>query len=170
MKINERFTWALSLLKPKPLDNILEIGCGTGLFGQLICYQLTTGKYVAVDRSAAMVKLASKRADNAVKMGKADFHVAEFKDTSLPHASFNKIVAFNVNVFFKDPKDEMNLIKACLKADGLFYLFYQHPYESNHSIVEKAKQPLVENGFVIIDAVLQKMKPFSSFCVISKPV
>ena len=169
MKINERFIWALSVLNPQSSDNILEIGCGAGLFADLICQQLVKGKYTAVDRSQSMIKMARKRVTDGVESGKAIFHETEFSCTNFPNASFHKIVAFNVNVFWKDPKKEMELIRSYLKPKGLFYLFYQHPYESTLSVVEKAKQPLMKEGFVIVDAVLQQMKPYSAFCVISKP-
>jgi cyclopropane fatty-acyl-phospholipid synthase-like methyltransferase len=41
--MNEKFTWAVRLLKLKTIHNILEIGCGAGLLAEQIAHRLTTG-------------------------------------------------------------------------------------------------------------------------------
>jgi 16S rRNA A1518/A1519 N6-dimethyltransferase RsmA/KsgA/DIM1 with predicted DNA glycosylase/AP lyase activity len=39
MKINERFSWAVSVISISPTDHILEIGCGAGILTEQIALQ-----------------------------------------------------------------------------------------------------------------------------------
>jgi len=169
MKLNERFTWALSVLELRTSDHVLEIGCGTGLFAELICQQLKSGKYVAIDRSASMIKMAERRTKDFIEKGTASFITSEFLNADCPRKSFDKIIAFNVNVFNREPGQEIERVKELLKPEGRFYLFYQHPYDSNVKIIEKTTFPLIKHGFEIQDAVHERLKPYSAFCIISKP-
>ena len=72
-KIPERFLWAVEMMNLKPSQRILEIGCGTGQMAALIASKLKSGKIIAIDRSAAMIKKAEKNNDLVIKNGKAEF-------------------------------------------------------------------------------------------------
>lgn len=168
MKLNERFNWAVSVLNIKPTDNILEIGCGTGILAEQVANKLTGGTITAIDKSMPMIKIASRRNHQFIQIGKANFIVSEFEKAELYNNSFDKILGFNVNLFWKDPKKEFELIKSYLKHKGHLYIFYQAPYQ----IDIKAAQPLIEklqnNSFRIVERIFKKMIPASAFCIVAK--
>jgi ubiquinone/menaquinone biosynthesis C-methylase UbiE len=106
-KLPERFLWAADVLNIKPNHSILEIGCGTGLLAEEICSRPPGGKFVGIDRSAAMIEKATKRNHASIETGKASFLMAEFKDVTLPKSSFHTIAAFSVNFFWQDPQQNL---------------------------------------------------------------
>lgn len=100
---------------------MLEIGCGHGIAVSLIAPLLTTGSITAVDRSAAMISKASaKNAGN-----KAVFLQSGFAEASLPRKRYDRIFAFNVNIFIKNPAKEIEKVRALLEPEGRLYVFYQ---------------------------------------------
>ena len=128
MKLNERFAWAASVLNGKPTDHFLEIGCGSGILAEQIAIQLTSGTITAIDKSKAMIKMAYKRNIRFIETGRAIFIIGDFAKSQLGQ-SFDKIFGFNVNVFWKNPSRELELIKRYLKPKGHLYIFYQAPYD-----------------------------------------
>ncbi|MEK8108935.1 methyltransferase domain-containing protein [Micromonospora sp. M12] len=54
-----RQRWAVETMAVAPDDQVLEIGCGRGAAVSLVADQLTTGRIVAIDRAATMVKMAT---------------------------------------------------------------------------------------------------------------
>jgi trans-aconitate methyltransferase len=55
-----RLLWAVERLSVEPDDHLLEIGCGGGVAGFLICQRLGEGRIMAIDRSPVMVDRAAK--------------------------------------------------------------------------------------------------------------
>ena len=169
MKVHERFVWACDVMSIRPNDKILEIGCGPGILVQQIAGRLTGGVITAIDRSAAMLKAANGRNREFIENGIAQFLPGEFLASELQRNAFDKIVAFNVNFFWKRSEEELKHIKKYLKPDGRLYIFYQLPHEITIEAAKPMHENLQANGFDIIDAMLKKLKPTSAFCIISKP-
>jgi ubiquinone/menaquinone biosynthesis C-methylase UbiE len=167
-QIPERFKWATALLEIKPSGNILEIGCGAGIFAEQIAGYLTTGKLVAIDRSAPMISKAKKRNQKFIEQGITSFAQSDFLKADLPAGGFDKIVAFNVNFFWKNPAKELLKIKPLLKPGGRLYVFYQLPYEINSEAATPIRQKLLENSFKIIGVHFQQLIPASAFCIIAQ--
>ena len=169
MAIHERFYWATDVLDLHPADEILEIGCGAGIFASLITEKLTTGKLVAVDKSEAMISNAVKRNQANIEKGKAAFLVNDFAFTRFKDGSFHKIAAFNVNVFWKSPAKELTLVHRYLKPNGRLYLFFQKPFETREEDAKPVMQQLDENSFDAEQVIFRKMKPTSALCLIARP-
>lgn len=167
MKINERFIWATEVLAIKRTDRILEIGCGAGILVEQIALQqaVVTG----VDSSAAMIKMAIRRNKTFADKGSVEFVTSDFAEAEMPPNAYNKILAFNVNFFWKDPSAELALIKKCLKKNGLLYVFYQAPYEITIEAAKPIEEKLRSHQFTIVDTLFKKMTPVSAFCIIAKP-
>ena len=62
----------------QPTDRILEIGCGHGGAATMVCALLSSGHYVAIDRSKKMIEAARTRNAGFVGKGKAEFLVGDF--------------------------------------------------------------------------------------------
>lgn len=166
----DRFLWAVELMKIKPDEHVLEIGCGAGILSDLIAGHMVTGSVLAIDKSSPMIDKAKKRNHHHITRGKSDFVVAEFSKYHLPAACFDRIVAFNVNFFWKESGKEMETIRHGLKKDGLLYIFYQAPFEINLSAAEPIRKNLLECSFDILDIKLKKLLPTSAICVIARPI
>ena len=157
------------MLNIQPNHSILEIGCGTGLLAEEICNRLPGGKFVGIDRSAAMIEKAMKRNHASIETAKASFLMSEFKDVTVPKSSFHTIAAFNVNFFWQDPTAELQIIRSALKPAGTLFVFYQSPFEIDASAAEPIKQQLLKHSFEIISIDVNKLKPTSAFCITTKP-
>jgi len=74
-----------------------------------------------------------------------------------------------VNFFWKNPVEELLIIRKSLKPDGTLFVFYQAPFEIDITAAEPIKQNLLESAFNIGAVHLKKMLPTSAFCIIAKP-
>jgi ubiquinone/menaquinone biosynthesis C-methylase UbiE len=169
IETNERFTWAAELLSINPSDHILEIGCGAGLLAEEIATRLISGKYLAVDKSAPMLAKAQKRNKEFIGKGIANFIQSDFSTCLLPANSFNKVVAFNVSFFRKNPARELEIIKNVLKPKGKLYVFYQEPFEITLEDAAPVKRTLLENNFTVVKVEIKKLVPTSAYCLIATP-
>jgi ubiquinone/menaquinone biosynthesis C-methylase UbiE len=169
MAINERFIWAAEILDLHPSDQVLEIGCGAGILVEQIANKLDTGSITAIDRSESMIKMASKRNAKFLSRGKVKLVASELSKAVLEKSRFDKILAFNVNVFQKDPDKELTLIRQSLKPNGQLYLFYQAPYDINIKAADPVKKILQAYSFEVKDLFFKKMTPYPAFCVLSGP-
>src|SRR5688572_1307960 len=124
----DRFHWAVSVMHIQPTDHVLEIGCGHGLMLSLICPTLTTGHITAIDRSQKMIDAAAKKNAACVESGTLTLIPAAIASADLPDQHFDKIFAFNVNVFWmrrtygSQPTRELAAIRRLLAPDGTLYL------------------------------------------------
>lgn len=163
----DRFHWAIDLISAMPDDSILEIGCGVGILAELISEKLSTGSFTAIDRSAPFIAKAIKRNEKYIGQGKAQFIQSELLNSDFSTHSFDKIVAFNVNFFWKDAVKEFALIKKHLKPDGKLYVFYQLPYGIHIDNPKPMIQTLGNNGFRISNVKLNLENPANVFCIIA---
>jgi Methylase involved in ubiquinone/menaquinone biosynthesis len=162
MKINERFPWAVDVLDIKPSDHLLEIGCGVGILAEQIAGKLTTGTITAIDSSQAMIKIATKK-----NIANAHFITSDFVSATFPVNTYHKILAFNVNFFWKDPAAELALIRKYLKRNGKLYVFYQAPYDITIAAAKPIEEKLRSHGYTIVDTLFKKMIPASAFCIVA---
>lgn len=165
MKINERFLWALSVLSPAPEDQVLEIGCGNGILTEQIAHRLNSGHITAIDRSAAAMKQAGKRNAENIQEGVVKLIIGDFAKASFAQDQFDKILAFNVNIFWKGTDKDFQLIRHCLKPAGQLYVFYETPSWSDPKIERKIKMLLEAHSFTIQDTI--SLKHPACICIIA---
>jgi cyclopropane fatty-acyl-phospholipid synthase-like methyltransferase len=129
--VPERLRWAVAALAVAPGDRLLEIGCGNGAALSMVCDRLRTGTITALDRSAAMVRLARQRNAAHIRSGRATVHVGELTTVDLDPMRFDKVFAINVNLFWtRSPVAELERIKGLLTPDGALHLCYEPPTPS----------------------------------------
>lgn len=165
-KIPERFIWANKLIDVKPDDHILEIGCGVGLLAEQLASKLTSGQLVAIDKSIKMLEKAKQRNRGFIDSGVMKFLSIDFSQSELPKSYFDTVVAFNVNLFWKDSAKEFKIIMRSLKPNGKLYVFHQAPYEIDASFMTPVKQLLEKNQFEVIDIKLKKLQP-AAVCLVA---
>jgi ubiquinone/menaquinone biosynthesis C-methylase UbiE len=165
----ERFLWAAGLMNIQPDDHILEIGCGAGLLAGQIAIQLANGKLVAIDRSEAMLLKAQQRNREHVNSSRLKFLKGDFAELSLHEDAFDKVVAFNVSFFGKDPARALSLIRKVLKRGGCLYVFYQYPYDITLEAALPLRRKLEEHNFSILEVQLKQLRPTAAFCIKARP-
>lgn len=167
--IPKRFLWAVDMLELKPSYQILEIGCGVGLMAEVIGSKLDDGKLLAIDKSSFMIDRAKRRNKQFMAKAVSSFLTADFLTADLPRAAFDRIAAFNLNFFRKDPATLLQRVKQFLKKDGKLFIFFQDPYEITISAADIIHEKLAAHGFVVENTVLQKLSPTSAICIVAVP-
>lgn len=125
--MSDRIERFVESLKIRPGDRVLEIGCGQGVAAALICSKLTTGTYVAIDRSEKMVAAAAKRNAAHVRSGKARFVHAALESADLGAERFDKVFAMRVRLFHDRPDEARHLAQRWLAPQGALCFEYDEP-------------------------------------------
>jgi trans-aconitate methyltransferase len=119
---SERFRPVIAFMSVQADDRLLEIGCGNGACVEMICPLLDTGSIVAIDRSEKMIVRAESRNARNIASGKAAFVVSAL-DAFRPADRFGKVFAVNVNLFWIDPRRELDAVRGLLAPGGALFLF-----------------------------------------------
>ncbi len=164
--IPARFKWALDVIQPKPSDEILEIGCGSGTLAAMIAAKLTTGRLTVIDRSPSMIRTAKKRNAQFITTGKTSIIETSLEDWE-PTQTFDKVVAFNVSLFWNKPKQFLPLVKQLLNPDGRFFAFHQPPKNTTEDDMYVINLVFDINVLSIEDILVKKMQPTPSGCIIT---
>jgi ubiquinone/menaquinone biosynthesis C-methylase UbiE len=82
----------IGLLQPRPSDHILDIGCGTGVLGQLVGHCLEEGSgglVIGIDAASRMVQVARKRRSSPV----CRFEVMAAESLSFEDERFDGVIS-----------------------------------------------------------------------------
>jgi protein-L-isoaspartate O-methyltransferase len=168
MKSTERFTWAIEILNVKPSDKILELGCGTGVAAEMIAAFLQDGHLIAIDRSGTMIDKARKKNSKYIREKKITFRTVELAKFHARDQVFDKIFAFNVNLFWaqKEIEAEADVLRPHLTNAGRLYLFYQPPSEQIlKKITASIRNNLEAQRWKIEEVIYNKRVESSCFIV-----
>ena len=113
---------AVEVLDPQPDDRVLEIGFGPGKTIGIISKRLTNGFVAGVDLSGVMVKQATRRNREFIKMGRVE--LKQGSASSLPYrdGQFGKVCTINAFHHLPQPIDALREIRRVLKPGGLVLL------------------------------------------------
>lgn len=167
-----RHLWAVETLAVKPDDRVLEVGCGHGIAVSLICERLTSGTITAIDRSQAMIERAAESSRRHVDAGKAVFHATSLDQAGFGDERFDKIFAFNISVFWKQPAHALAAVRTLLEPEGRLYLFRQPPAwkEPPDEFAAPLAEVLRAEGFAVTDVIVQELEPAAAVAVVAQPV
>jgi len=123
--VPDRVRWAVDVLDPSPAESILEIGGGPGVSAALICARLTTGRLLAVDRSAVAVERTRRRNAEHLTCDRLTVrHCALDALVVEPH-TIDKVLALDVNLFWTtSPDRELAILRRALRPDGVLHVLY----------------------------------------------
>ncbi|MFF4449852.1 class I SAM-dependent methyltransferase [Streptomyces sp. NPDC001502] len=108
-------------------DHVMDIGCGTGETTRDVAGQASSGLALGVDLSAAMLRVARRRAADE-GLHNADFVQADAQVHAFSPASFDVAVSRTGTMFFADPVAAFRNIGGALRAGGrLVQLVWQPP-------------------------------------------
>lgn len=168
--LHERFLWAAKVVAVQPDEQVLEIGCGAGIFAELLASKLMTGKLTGLDRSASMLRQAGKRISSGVAANNVELVQANFPQADFPPNLFHKIVAFNVRGLWQDAPAELAAIKQLLRLDGQYYIFHQPPSSSARQLLTAAVAEVEQHNFKVMEAFIEPLHPAEAFCIHAVPL
>ena len=131
--MSERLRSVVDRLDVCPDDRVLEIGCGHGVTATLVCERLEGGRLTAVDRSAKMIEVATRRNAAYLETGKAEFFVADLEDLDLGDRRFDKILAIRVGLFHREPERARAIVEKWLAPGGTVTVVFDEPSASGAS-------------------------------------
>lgn len=103
-------------------DNVLDLGCGTGILIPIIHSLINdTGSITAVDSCAEMLQEAKKKHSH---LPNVNFIYSLIEDLKEPENKFDVVTAFAVFPHINDKKSALKKIRAMLKNEGRLYIFH----------------------------------------------
>ncbi|MFJ3913531.1 ubiquinone/menaquinone biosynthesis C-methylase UbiE [Streptomyces sp. 2132.2] len=111
-------------------DRVLDIGCGTGETTRDLARQAAGGRALGVDLSAAMLRVARRRAA-AEALSNADFVQADAQIHAFPAAAFDVAVSRSGTMFFADPVAAFRNIGDALRPGGRLVQMVWRPLADN---------------------------------------
>ena len=115
------FQAILAVLKLRPDDYLLEVGCGGGAF---LHDALQSGcKAEAIDHSSDMVKLAREVNHEAIQQNRLDIREGDAGSLPYPDGIFTCAVMTGVFGFISDPLKALSEVQRVLAPGGRFVLF-----------------------------------------------
>ncbi|MDG4778142.1 class I SAM-dependent methyltransferase [Micromonospora sp. WMMD961] len=163
--------WAVQTMAIAPDDQVLEIGCGRGAAVSLVADQLRTGRIIAVDRSATMVRLAIERNASHIAAGRAEIRCAGFESADLAAHRFSKIFAVNVSLFWLgDATQQIDRVRSLLAPGGQLYVFGERPTAAHATANLTATELLLQtHAFTTTRTSAVRGKGQVLTCVIGTP-
>jgi SAM-dependent methyltransferase len=171
-KASERFVWAVDTLEVRPADRLLEVGCGHGVAVSLVCERLTTGTITAIDRSPKMIEIATRRNREHVDAGRAVLEAIALEDADLGDRRFDKVFAFNVAPFWRQPKEALGIVRRHLAPDGAVYLFWdaRHTQPGRaRDLANRLSERIRLAEFSVNQVLVKDLRPVPAVCVIGRP-
>jgi len=167
-RIADRYRWASDIMDIAPSDRILEVGCGNGTMASLICERLTTGRIVAIDRSATMIARAEAKNRQHVASGRASFHTVSIDGFDAQRRHFDVAFAINVNVFWMEPTTELGVIGQALAPEGSVFLFTQPPSAGKVRQIEAGTVRNLAAAGLVVRKIVRLEPPYvPMICVVA---
>lgn len=153
----------LELLEPNPGEDLIDAGCGTGIF---TLTWLTKGVHVVgLDISRSMLDLAIKNtAGNAFESVQGDMVHLPFKD-----CSFNKAVSITALEFVQDAKKAIDELFRVTRPGGLVVVATLNslsPWAARRNAkTSKGQRHILENAFYRSPDELLSMSPMKGIAM-----
>ncbi len=112
----EAFRETLAALALGPEDRLLEVGCGGGVFLE---WAIATGCTArAIDHSAEMLALASRRNASAITAGRLELRDGDAGDLPFADGEFTAAATMNAFFFFDEPQAMLAEVYRTLAPGG----------------------------------------------------
>ena len=104
----------IAWMQPPTGGRWLDVGCGTGIFTELICETCAPASMIAVDLAESQIAHARKRAGR-----KAEFRIADAQQLPFPDASFDVVASALVMNFVPDRTRAISEMRRVTRPGGL---------------------------------------------------
>ena len=122
----KRNAWAVSLLDVRAEDRVLEIGFGPGLAIRELGRLARKGCVCGIDHSELMVRRAKRLNAEGLRHGVVDLRLGSVPEDLLAFDEpFDKILAVNATMFWREPAACLGELRRLLRSGGLIALAHQ---------------------------------------------
>jgi ubiquinone/menaquinone biosynthesis C-methylase UbiE len=169
---SDRLAWAVDALAVEPGDRILEVGCGHGVAATLVCERLDGGRLTAIDRSAKMIDMATRRNEQHVAAGRAVFETVALERADFGDQRFDKVFGVHVAALWRSAQ-ALEAVRRHLAPGGALYVINQAPgwrstADARRSAEEVAAE-LRKRGFEVDEPLLGEPAGAPVVCVTARP-
>jgi SAM-dependent methyltransferase len=120
-----RNVWAVSLLRVQPQDRVLEIGFGPGIAIRELARFATEGYVCGIDHSELMVQRARRLNAEGIRRGVVDLRLGSAENLPEFAEPFDKILAVNAMMFWRDPAERLAELRRLLRSGGVLAVVHQ---------------------------------------------
>ena len=159
-----RNAWAVSLLDVRPEDRVLELGFGPGLAIRELSRIAAEGYVCGIDHSELMLRWARRRNADGLRRGVVDLRLGSVDELPAFDALFDKILAVNAMMFWREPVARLAELRRLLGPGGLIAVAYQPrgPGATDETSVAKGREiaaALIRARFTEVRLETMRLKP-----------
>jgi SAM-dependent methyltransferase len=169
---SERLAWAVDALDVAPSDRVLEVGCGHGVAATLVCERLDGGRLTAIDRSAKMIDMATRRNEEHVAAGRAVFQRVELERADFGDERFDKAFGVHVAALWRSA-EALEVVRRHLAPGGALYVISQAPgwrrEADARASAEQVAGTLRTRGFDADEPLVAQLEAAPVMCVVARP-
>ncbi len=170
---SQRLAWAVEALDVQPSDRVLEVGCGHGVAASLVCERLDSGRLTAIDRSAKMIEMASRRNADWVASGRAVFETVAIERAGFGDERFDKVFGVHVAALWRSAA-ALAVVRRHLAPGGAVYVINQAPgwreASDARGFAGEVSSALSERGFSVDEPLLASLESGPVMCVVARPL
>jgi SAM-dependent methyltransferase len=143
-----RNAWAVSLLDVRSDDRVLEIGFGPGLAIRELSRLAAQGYVCGIDHSALMLRRARRLNAEGLERGVVDLRLGSVDDLPAFDEPFDKILAVNAMMFWREPVARLEELRRLLRRGGLIAVAHQPrgPGASDETSAAKGREMVAALG------------------------
>ena len=120
-----RNAWAVSLLDVRRDDRVLELGFGPGLAIRELSRIAAEGYVCGIDHSELMLRWARRRNADGLRRGVVDLRLGSVDELPAFDEPFDKILAVNATMFWREPVARLEELRRLLRSGGLIAVAHQ---------------------------------------------
>ena len=159
-----RNAWAVSLLDVQRDDRVLELGFGPGLAIRELSRIAAEGYVCGIDHSELMLRWARRRNADGLRRGVVDLRLGSVDELPAFDALFDKILAVNTMVFWREPVARLAELRRLLRPGGLIAVAYQPrgPGATDETSAAKGREiavALIRARFTEVRLETMRLKP-----------
>jgi len=163
----------LELLDIRPEDRVLEVGFGPGLAVARAADLATSGKVVGLDHSELMLRQATRRNAQAIRVGRVELLLGSADALPRFEVRFDKVFAVNVYMFWKDPVSVLGGLRQVMKPGGNIAITLQPRRRGAttgdaRAAGERMAASLRAAGFEEVRTEILEMAPVAAACVLGR--
>lgn len=168
---SERLAWGVEALGVEPSDRVLEVGCGHGVAATLVCERLEGGRLTAIDRSAKMIGMATRRNEEHVAAGKAVFETVALERADFGEERFDKVFGVHVAALWRS-EEALAVVRRHLAPAGGLFVINQAPgwraAEDARASAEQVAESLRGRGFAVGEPLVEELEKAPVACVVAR--
>ena len=163
----------VELLDVRPEDRVLEVGFGPGLAVARAAELALAGKVVGIDHSQLMLRQARRRNVEAIRSGRVELLLSSADALPRFEGRFDKVLAVNVYMFWKDPVSVLSGLRQVMKPGGRIAITLQPRRRGatagdTRAAGERMGASLRAAGFGEVRTEILEMAPVAAACVLGR--